>query len=42
LLFEIIVEELMRDKKQAEVLLCRRGSFWDKKREDIRKKTGTI
>jgi UDP-N-acetylmuramoyl-tripeptide--D-alanyl-D-alanine ligase len=42
LLFEIIVEELMRDKKQAEVLLCRRGSFWDKKRADIRKKTGTI
>lgn len=42
LLFEVIVEELMRDKSQADRLLCRRGKFWDKKRAVIKKKAGTI
>ncbi|MFH2061710.1 MAG: Mur ligase family protein [Candidatus Beckwithbacteria bacterium] len=35
LLFEIIVKGLMKNKKDADTLLCRRGKFWDKKREKI-------
>lgn len=36
LLFEIIAEELMANPEDAEKLLCRRGAFWGKKREEIR------
>ena len=42
LLFEIIVEGLMKNPEKAKDLLCRRGKFWDKKRQAIKKKAGTI
>lgn len=35
LFLEIITESLMRNPKAANELLCRRGSFWDKKRATI-------
>lgn len=31
---EIVVEALMKDRSQADQLLCRRGKFWDNKRKD--------
>jgi UDP-N-acetylmuramoyl-tripeptide--D-alanyl-D-alanine ligase len=36
LFLEIIVEGLMKDKSKADELLCRRGEFWDKKREELK------
>lgn len=36
LFLELIVEGIMRDKSKADELLCRRGSFWDKKRSGLR------
>lgn len=33
LLFEIIVEQLMAHPEDSEKLLCRRGEFWDQRRE---------
>lgn len=36
LFLEIIVEGLMKDKLKADELLCRRGGFWDGKREGLR------
>jgi UDP-N-acetylmuramyl pentapeptide synthase len=34
---EIVVEALMKNKKDADKLLCRREPLWDKKREALRK-----
>ena len=36
LFLEIIVEGLMKNKGEASKLLCRRGSFWDKKRRELK------
>lgn len=36
LLLEIIVEGLMKDKSRANEVLCRRGKFWQGKREELR------
>lgn len=33
---EIVVEALMADKSKADELLCRRGNYWDLKREKIK------
>lgn len=33
LFLELAVEKLMKDPSKADQLLCRRGSFWDKKRK---------
>ena len=38
LFFEIIVEALMKYPEEAEQLLCRRGRFWDQKRQQLRKR----
>jgi len=35
LFLEIVVEGLLKDKKETDQL-CRRGKFWDKKREEIK------
>jgi UDP-N-acetylmuramoyl-tripeptide--D-alanyl-D-alanine ligase len=35
LYLEVIVQALMLNKTQADSLLCRRGGFWDKKREKL-------
>ena len=37
LFLEIVTEGLMQNPKDAEGLLCRRGAFWDKKREELKK-----
>ncbi|MBN2016462.1 hypothetical protein JW766_06565 [Candidatus Dojkabacteria bacterium] len=36
LFLEIIVEGLMKDKAKVEDILCRRGSFWEKKRRQLK------
>lgn len=33
---EIVVEALMRNKRKADQLLCRRGKFWQKKRQELK------
>ncbi len=39
LFLEIIVEGLMKKKTEANKLLCRRGAFWDKKRQELKTKS---
>ncbi len=38
LLLEIAVKHLMRDKNQADQLLCRRGNYWDQRRAELLEK----
>ena len=33
---EIVVEALMKNKDKAGSVLCRRGKFWEKKKEALR------
>ncbi len=39
LLLEIAVKQLMRDKNQADQLLCRRGNYWDLRRAELLEKS---